>query len=124
MDKTRLKSTALINPPTTNPETIVETSSTIKAFMTKLKRPRVKIVMGNVSIVKIGLITAFTIPKTTETITAVIKESTFTPGKRYAVIKIATPPSSKLINIPMWYIIPEVRPNGKSFWKTSCRQIY
>lgn len=82
MDKMRLKRRAFTKPPTTKPGTRFATNKTIRALMTKLKSPRVRMVIGSVRIKIIGFMMALTIPKTTETIIAVTNESSLTPGNR------------------------------------------
>ena len=67
---------------TSKPGTKVLTNKIIKALIIKAKIPKVRMVMGKVRIIKIGLITILTKPKTIATITAVQKSATFTPGKR------------------------------------------
>lgn len=47
----------------------------IAALITKVKSPRVKILIGKVSRIKIGLITIFKSPTTTAASNAVVKES-------------------------------------------------
>lgn len=66
---------------TKNPGTKELTKRIRMAFMTKVNRPRERMLMGRVRITKIGFKMALTIPKMTETIMAVTKESTLTPGK-------------------------------------------
>lgn len=64
----------------TNPFTKYVTVHRSTAFMTKVKSPSVRMLMGKVSIINIGLITALKMPKKRATIKAVWKEATFTPG--------------------------------------------
>jgi len=54
----------------------------ITAEMTRLKRPKVIMVIGNVRIVRIGLTKAFRTASTRATTTAVQKDSTLKPGTR------------------------------------------
>ena len=68
------------NPVMVKPATIAEIPQIKRALITNVKRPKVKIVIGKVKIVIIGLIKALTIPKTRATIKAVRKESTSNPG--------------------------------------------
>ena len=60
------------------------------AFRIKRKNPRVKIVIGIVKIVKIGLTILFRKAKTTATRRALIKSLTSTPGSIHAVMRTAT----------------------------------
>ncbi len=55
--------------------TIKAANIIIKVFITKVNNPNVNILIGKVKKIKIGLITALTIPKTTATKTAVKKLS-------------------------------------------------
>jgi len=59
------------------------------ALMTNKKRPKVKIVIGSVRIIKIGFTIAFRNPNTAATIIAVVKLITSTPGKKFAKTKTA-----------------------------------
>lgn len=79
---TMLNNIARQKPATSNPGTIQATSITSKALITNVKSPRVKMLIGKVKIIKIGLIIAFTIPKTSATNNAAIKVETVTPGSR------------------------------------------
>lgn len=54
-----------------------------KAFITSVKSPRVRMLIGNVRIIMIGLIKAFKIPKTSATISAVVKLATWKPGTNW-----------------------------------------
>ena len=96
IDKTILKNIADQNPSTANPGTILVTSKIIRAFITKLKSPKVSILIGNVKRTIKGFIKRLMIPKTIPTNTAVQKPLTCTPGKRYALITIARPLIRKL----------------------------
>ena len=80
-ERTRLKANAHRNPFTLNPGTIAETNKTRAAFITKVKSQKVKILIGRVKIINIGLTKVFRTPSATATIIAVTKFSTFTPGK-------------------------------------------
>ncbi len=70
---------------TTNPLTQWDTSISISAFMTSKKSPKVKIVIGNVSNIKIGLTITLIIPNTAATITATLKSVTLIPGNNQHV---------------------------------------
>ena len=51
-----------------------------KAFITKRKSPKVRMVAGSVSKIRTGLIRRFKIPSTAATIKAVLYESILKPG--------------------------------------------
>ena len=69
-DNTRPATKAGKNPETSNPLTKVETTQTRKALIIRIKSPRVKILIGKVSTIRIGLTKAFKIPRTKATIRA------------------------------------------------------
>ena len=81
MDRIREKARAHQKPFTINPGTIAEASKTKAAFITKVKSQNVRIFIGSVKIIRIGFTKVFRTPNTTATIIAVIKFSTFIPGK-------------------------------------------
>lgn len=60
-----------------------------KAFITKVKRPRVRILMGKVRTIKTGLIRALRTPRSKATIKAVWKLLTLNPGTNWAATRIA-----------------------------------
>jgi len=62
----------------------------IAAFITNKKIPKVKMVIGIVSMVSMGFTMAFINASTIATSKEVIKLSTFTPGKRLEAIRTAT----------------------------------
>ncbi len=66
--------------------------------MTNKNNPKVKIVIGNVNKIKIGLTNRFNSPKTMATIIDVAKVSTDTPGKNLAIIKTKIEVNKILIN--------------------------
>jgi len=66
---------------TEKPSTIAEQRSINKALMTIVNKPKVKILIGKVKIIKIGLIIKLIKPKTKATTTAVQKPFKITPGK-------------------------------------------
>lgn len=76
-------------PSISNPFTIVLTNQIIKALITKLKSPSVMMLIGNVKIVTIGLIIAFTNPRMNTVISAAYKPETVIPGIKYAMSIIA-----------------------------------
>ncbi len=97
IERTKLKSIAVINPSTINPGTIFETRIIRNPLMINVNKPKVNILNGNVKIIRIGFINVFTIPSTTETIMAVKKESICTPFNKYPVTKTAKPLMRRLI---------------------------
>lgn len=58
-------------PATAKPLTKLATNKTNRPFKTSVKSPKVKILIGKVKIIKIGLTIALRIPKTTATISAI-----------------------------------------------------
>lgn len=90
-DKTIPKRSAATNPLISNPGTIMAVRRTMRAVITKLKRPRVTRLIGNVKSKTIGRITVLTNPKTTATTIATKKFSIWTPGIRYALMRTAIP---------------------------------
>ena len=64
------------NPSTLNPGTILAARSIRTAFITKVKSPRVKRLIGRVKIRRTGFIIAFIIPKTRAVIRAAVKLAT------------------------------------------------
>ncbi len=80
IDNTMLNTRAQSIPSTINPGTIVATNITIKAFMTKLKSPKVRMFMGRVKSNTKGFMKVLTTANTTAATSAVVNPSTFTPG--------------------------------------------
>lgn len=78
-----------VKPSIANPGVILETVRIRRALMTKVNNPKVRILIGNVKITKIGLITALAIPKIKATTSEVVKLSTRKPGTKVAVIRMA-----------------------------------
>jgi hypothetical protein len=83
IDNNILNRRAHQNPSTVNPLISFSQSKIISALMTKRNKPSVKIVIGKVSIISIGLTSAFNIANTTATINAVINPSICTPFSIY-----------------------------------------
>ena len=71
-----LKINADINDLTAKPSTNLSHKSTIPALMTNKKSPKVTIVTGKVNNTKIGFKNTLSTPKTTATITEVVKFTT------------------------------------------------
>ncbi len=72
------------NPSTRKPSTNFATSKNNDALMTKIKIPRVSMVIGSVSKIRNGRTSAFKIPKMNAATTAVMNPSTCIPGIIYA----------------------------------------
>jgi hypothetical protein len=74
MESSRLKSSAHQNPSTRNPFTNFAASKMISALITKRKSPNVKMVIGNVSMIRMGFTKMFNRPSTMARISAVTKD--------------------------------------------------
>lgn len=77
-----------INPRTSKPGTIKAVALIKKALITKVKSPKVRILIGKVKITITGLMKALMIPKTSATIKAVKKELTLKPGRYWEIKRI------------------------------------
>ena len=77
-----------INPRTSKPGTIKAVVLIKKALITKVKSPKVRILIGKVKITITGFIKALMIPKTSATIKAVTKELTLKPGRYWEMRRI------------------------------------
>jgi len=71
IDNIKLAIKADRKPDTSNPLTKVETNQTRRALIIKTKSPRVKILMGKVKTIRMGLIKALRTPKNKATTKAV-----------------------------------------------------
>ena len=80
-----------IIPATSNPSNKAPANKTIPPLMTNKNNPRVRIVMGSVKSVIIGLMNELIKPKTTPAMMADTKLVTMTPSKMFAAIKTANP---------------------------------
>ena len=80
---------------TSNPGTIALASMTIRAFITKVNKPSVKILSGKVSAKTIGRIKALIRPKISAVTRAAKNPLTITPESKYAVIIMASPETSQ-----------------------------
>jgi len=98
-DKTILKIRAHQNPSTLKPGTIELASKIRSAFMTKVNKPKVRMVRGRVRRIRRGFISKLIMPKTTAVTSAAVKFATWTPGKRYAATRITMALTSQLIII-------------------------
>lgn len=67
------------------PGTIKVANQSTTAFTTKVKSPKVKKLMGAVSIRRRGFIMVLITPKTAAATTATLKSATWNPGTKYAV---------------------------------------
>lgn len=97
IDNTTLKIKAHQNQLTLNQGTISETRRINIAFMTKVNNHIVRMFIGSVSNIKIGLMNALIIHKTIATIIAVQNHEITTQGRMYAVAKTARALISRLI---------------------------
>ena len=68
-------------PVTLKPGTMLAASIISAAFITKVKSPNVRILIGKVKTTKTGLMMALMMPRTRATTRAVVKELTLKPGK-------------------------------------------
>jgi len=84
---------------TRNPGTRELVARTNSPLRRKVKRPRVIRLIGRVRMIRIGLIIALIIPKTTPTTIAVKKLSIWIPGRIYEVIITESPLINKRMNI-------------------------
>lgn len=89
-DNTRLKKSAVQKEATPNPPTILSHNNIITALITNKNKPKVKIVNGSVKITNIGLIKILSNPKTTATITAVLKSATYIPDIIFGISSTKT----------------------------------
>ena len=88
---------------TPNPSIKLSASRIIKALITNKNNPNVKIVIGNVRIIKRGLTKIFKIANTKATINGVARESSReTPGKNFAIINTAIAVRMSFIIIFIW----------------------
>src|SRR3989344_4083255 len=96
---TRAKASAHQKLSTWKPGTMASTSITSPPMMTKVNRPRVRMLMGNVRTARTGPSTALTAPRTTATMTAVTKLYTVPPGRILAATNTAA------LLVRMWMTI-------------------
>lgn len=75
----------------------------ISALITNVKRPSVRMVIGNVSRMRIGLIIALIIPSTKAARSALLRSCIWTAGIRYAAIIILNVLIIQLSNILILY---------------------
>ena|SRR3989338_6154398 len=98
-ERTKLKMSAQRKPETAKPGTMASASIMSKAFITKIKRPRVSTVIGRVRIMSKGFTSALISPSTSANTRATKKLDTVTPGNIYATASITSADTSQLINI-------------------------
>lgn len=82
IDKTMLKPNAAKKPLTSKPFITDEANKISKALITKVNKPRVRILIGRVKIIKIGLIIILIMPKNTASHSAAQSPLTLTPGSK------------------------------------------
>ena len=75
---------------TANPSTNLSANKIINALIISKNKPKVTMVIGNVSITKSGLTQTFNNAKTMATIKAVVYVSTETPGSNFPSMIMAT----------------------------------
>ncbi len=91
-------SKAAKNVATVNPGTICPTNIIIATLITNAKRPKDKIVIGNVNSKSSGFIKVFIVPSTIATITAVCQLATSMPGTIFDANTIETVLMTRLIS--------------------------
>ena len=117
-----LNSMAIQKPPTEKPSITDDASKISKALMTKVNKPKVKMLIGRVIKIKIGLTKTLIIPKNKASHKAAQNPATTTPGIKYELIIIAKTMTSHLMimDINLLFIIynemdSRLRGNDKSF---------
>ena len=75
-----------------------------KALITKVKSPKVRILIGKVKITITGFINALMIPKTSATISAVKKESTLNPGRYWEIRRIVSAERTQFAKIAIFEV--------------------
>ncbi len=88
---------AVKNPLTEKPSITEAASNINEALMTKVNKPKVRILIGRVIKIKIGLTRTLTMPKNKASHKAGQKPATKTPGIKLELIIIATTMTSHLI---------------------------
>ena len=84
IDRRMLNNKAYQKPSTSKPETKASHIRMMTAFITRRKRPNVKMVTGSVNTMRIGLTNMLRTVSTAATTTAVKKPDTLIPGKIFA----------------------------------------
>ena len=98
IDKIMLNNNAVQNESTANPPTILEHKSIISALITNKNKPKVRNVTGIVKNTIIGLMNVFSKPRTTATISEVVKLATVMPDMKCEInsTKIAVESKRKM----------------------------
>ena len=99
-----LKTKATQKPLTTKPLITDEANKISIALITKVNKPKVKILIGRVIKIKIGLIKTLIIAKNKASHKADQKPATTTPGIKYELIIIAKIMTSHLMIIGIYFI--------------------
>ncbi len=102
--RTMLNRSADQNPDTLNPGTIAPASMMIRALITKVNNPSVRILTGKVRAMMIGFINVLRSPRTIAVTKAEITPTRI-PGKISAVMKIASAEISQFVSMVFFCII-------------------
>ena len=117
-DNTKLNSSAHQKPTMLNPGTIKLVKITKAALIIKVNRPKLKILMGKVRMIKIGLRNILINPSTKAAIKAATKDSTSTAGIKYAAIIIAKVEINHLTKnfiVSLYYLFNYLKISGLIF---------
>jgi len=90
MESIKLNNKATQNPVTVKPSIRLSANRIINALITSKNKPKVTMVTGNVKIMSSGFMVTLNNAKTIATITALVKFTTETPGKKWAITNTAT----------------------------------
>jgi hypothetical protein len=101
--------TAAQNPRTSNPEITPDAILSNRALMIKVKRPRVRILMGRVRIISMGRKKAFKTPRIAAAKNALKKPLTWMLSNTYEATMIAAVKTSHLMSIPFISITSFIR---------------
>jgi hypothetical protein len=99
--------TADQNPATSNPDITPDTIISIIAFITKVKIPRVNMLMGRVNINSIGRKKAFSMPRIAAAKRADGKPLMRIPSSKYDVTMMATVKINHLRKVPFIFFLHE-----------------
>ena len=89
MERIKLNNKAIQKPVTLKPSIRLSANIIIKALITNKNKPKVRMVTGKVKMIRIGFMVTLNNAKTTATITALVKFTTETPGKKWAITNTA-----------------------------------
>lgn len=89
-ERIKLNISAIQKPETLKPSIRLSANKIINALITNKNKPNVRMVTGNVKMMSSGFMVTLNKAKTTATITELVKFSTETPGKKWAITKTAT----------------------------------